>query len=94
MWVDVMVPVKLTYVSTPVSYTASGTVKVIQSLGGMATVKALTDNGAVYGSSQVYSAASGIPMMPGERWEGNFKQIEITYGMIIVHELPGGNLSF
>jgi len=93
MWIDVMVPVKLACVSAPVSYSASGTVKVIQALGGTATVKAQTVNGAVYGTSQVYSAASGVNMMPGERWEGNFKQIEISYGMIMLHEIPGGNLN-
>ena len=91
MWIDQCVPVKLNFVSTPVSYSASGTVKVIQAVNSTATLKALTRNGVVYGTADVFSDASGWTLMPGERWEGNFTQVELSSGTVVVYDIPGSN---
>lgn len=93
MWIDQLVPVKLNYVSVPVSYSASSTIKVIQAVNSAATIKAQTQNGVVYGTGDVYSAASGWTMMPGERWEGNFNNVELSGGTVVVYVIPGGNIN-
>lgn len=89
MWLDQMAPVKLV---GPVYYNARCIIKVIQVVNSSAKVKALTDNGSVFGIGDNYDTATTINLLPAERWEGDFLKIYVESGMVIVHELPYGNL--
>jgi hypothetical protein len=89
MWIDQCVPTVLNYKGSDVEFASKGTVYQIQALGNGATVKALTLAGTVYGNGNAYSSATGITMLPGERWEGLFVNVVVSSGDVVVHDLPG-----